>query len=852
MAPVTQKGQGKAQGGMKAVIMAGGKGTRLRPLTCDLPKPMVPVANRPLLEHIVFLLRSHGFNDIVVTLQHLPEAITSFLQDGRDHGVKVQYRIEEEPLGTAGSVRQARDVLDGTFLVISGDALTDMDLAEALAFHRQRRALATLVLTRVESPLEYGLVVTGPDGRIRRFLEKPGWGQVFSDTVNTGIYIMEPEILEAIGPGVQDFSKDVFPALLRRGAPLYGFVARGYWSDIGTLEQYRQSHYDVLAGRVRVQIPGEQIAPGIWVGEGTLLEPGVVLAGPAVIGRHCHLERGSVLSGLTTLGDFCLVRSGAVVKRSIVWPRVLLDRRVELRGALVASGARLRADAAAFEGAVIARDTTVGQRTVLRPGVKVWPGKTIDAGVILGSSLVWAPPSPAALFGSTGVSGIANVDIPPEVATRLGAAFGSTLGPGRRVAVASSAGPAARMSKRALIAGLLSAGVGVFDLGTATLPVLRFAITLLRTAGGVHLRQRQGGDELRLEFLDQRGLYLERGQLRAVENAYWREDFARVPAAQVGQVAFLPRLVDKYLDELLAGVDVARIQQRHLEVVVDYDSGGVIALLLPTLLERLGCRVHTVGDTAAASDPASAARRLAQAVLDHQADLGAAADSNGDEVVLVDDRGRLVGDEKLFALVVGLSMRRGRRAVAVPAQAPAVLEQLGQQLGARVIRTQANPRSVLEKDLEVRLLQAGGGQAQEWPEKASPWLFHPAFDALMALVEVLAALAGTEAGAPVRLSGLVDQLPGFHWRQARVPCPWQQKGRVMRLLLDQLPSEGGEGVKITHPGGWALVLPDADEPVFRIFAEGRSDEEADALLAHYSRILVSLQQGPGPDPAPAP
>ena len=231
--------------------MAGGEGTRLRPMTANQPKPMLPVVNRPIMEHVLSLLRRHGFRETIVTVQFLASIVRNYFGDGEDFGMSLSYATEEKPLGTAGSVRNAGEALrDEPFLVISGDALTDIDLSALVDFHRGSGALVTVALTRVPDPLEFGIIITGDDGRIQRFLEKPSWGQVFSDTVNTGIYVMQPEVLDEVTPGQPvDWSGDVFPRLLARGAPLYGFIAEGYWEDIGSRESYLQAQADALPGR---------------------------------------------------------------------------------------------------------------------------------------------------------------------------------------------------------------------------------------------------------------------------------------------------------------------------------------------------------------------------------------------------------------------------------------------------------------------------------------------------------------------------------------------------------------------------------------------------------------------------
>src|SRR5450432_1463400 len=255
--------------GMKAVVMAGGEGTRLRPMTANQPKPLLPVVNRPIMEHVLRLLRRHGFTDTVVTVQFLASLIRNYFGDGDELGMNLQYATEEKPLGTAGSVKNAEaELRDSRFVVISGDALTDIDLTDMARFHQTNNALVTVALARVPNPLEFGIVITAEDGRIQRFLEKPTWGQVFSDTVNTGLYVMEPEVLAEVPPGeVVDWSADVFPKLLKRGAPLFGYITEDYWEDVGTHETYLKAQADVLDGRVHSDIAGFEVSPGVWIAE---------------------------------------------------------------------------------------------------------------------------------------------------------------------------------------------------------------------------------------------------------------------------------------------------------------------------------------------------------------------------------------------------------------------------------------------------------------------------------------------------------------------------------------------------------------------------------------------------------
>ena len=250
---------------MKAVVMAGGSGSRLRPLTVGRPKPMVPLVNKPVLAHILDLLKYHNFSEVVITVQYLADYIEDYFGDGSSLGLTIHYSVEEGPLGTAGSVKNAQAYLDETFMVISGDALTDIDLSGVLRFHQEKGALATITLKSVANPLEYGIVVTDTDGRITQFLEKPSWSQVISDTVNTGIYVLEPEVLDLLEPNqAYDFSRDVFPLLLSRGhTSPYGYIAEGYWCDIGNIPAYMKATADILEGKVGHISLGHHIGGGV-------------------------------------------------------------------------------------------------------------------------------------------------------------------------------------------------------------------------------------------------------------------------------------------------------------------------------------------------------------------------------------------------------------------------------------------------------------------------------------------------------------------------------------------------------------------------------------------------------------
>lgn len=833
---------------MKAILMAGGKGTRLRPLTCCLPKPMVPIANRPMMAHILELIRQHGYTDVTATLFYLPDAIRKYFGDGRNFGLNMNYAVEDVPLGTAGSVKNAcrAAAINDTFLVISGDTLTDINLTEALEFHRRKGSAATLVLTKVRSPLEYGLVITDANGKIRRFLEKPGWGEVFSDCVNTGIYILEPDVLKEIPDGqVYDFSKNLFPALLKKKVPLYGFLAKGYWSDIGNLDQYREAQIDILRGNIRVpgiNAPGAQATeyqPGVWVGEGCVISSDAILAGPALIGSECVIGPGVFVGEFSIIGDHVRLAAGASVKRSVIWSGSHIGANSELRGVVSASRTIFGSHATAFEGAVIGERSHIGDRAAIRPGVKIWPDKQVEAGAIINDSVIWNPGTGKSLFGRLGISGTVNMAISPEFAAKVAAAFASLLPRSSSAVVSSDGYRASRMLKRAVIAGFLSAGINVYDLGSLTTPVTRYAIRALNAAAGLQIRlSPYYQDHVLMEFLDREGLNIDRSTERSVENAYFCEDFPRAALEEIGEVVFVPRLIESYMDGLLHNTAVDQIAARGYKVVVNYDAGH-LSMLLPGLFTRLNCEVVTIPHRENGPRPKSldqimaALDDLAGLVRSHAADLGIVVDNNAERLILIDERGRLVQDEQMLALMSLIILKQGNaQTLPVPVTASRVIEQMAQEYKSAVVRTKTSPRSQMEQLAEQKIFDNSSG--------SSGPSFQPTFDALISLAKILEVM--TREG--LTLGQLVDMIPPIHMSKMTADCPWQAKGLVMRSLIEEHSNDAVEmidGLKVFHDDDWVLVLPDSDLPVFQVYSEASSQEEADALAELYLGRIEGLQ-----------
>ncbi len=827
----------------KAVIMAGGEGTRLRPLTSNVPKPMVPLVNRPMMEHIVGLLKRHGFDEIVVTVAFLANHIRSYFGDGSEFGVRMVYATEETPLGTAGSVRNAMDELsDERFLVISGDVLTDIDLGAIERFHVEKQALATIGLVAVEDPLEFGIVITRDDGSIERFLEKPTWGEVFSDNINTGIFMLEPEIFDYIPAGRPvDFSSEVFPALLADGRGLFGAVGSGYWEDVGTHDAYLSAHKDVLDGRVHVDIDGFEVSDGVWLGEGALVDPDAVVDGPAVIGENCRIEAGAHLKPYAVLGNNVRARTGAELDRVVVQDNAYLGEGVRLRGTVLGRSCDLRNHVRTEEGVVVGDECFIGDNASLGGGVKVYPFKTVEAGATINSSIVWESKGSRSLFGRSGVRGLANVDITPELATRVAMAYATSLEGGTTVITSRDSSLSARMLKRAMMAGLNAAGVNVLDLEVASVPVTRFAARRTDRVGAITVRlDEHDNQSVAIRIFDGNGADISEDAQRKIERRFAREDFRRVIPAEIGDIGYPPRALEYYTAALEATVDLDLVRSATFKLVVDYAFGST-SFVMPTVFAKLDADVLGVNPYAStrgvmrfAHDEAVA--RVGDLVRASGAALGAVFDPGGERLTLVDDHGHEVsGRDVMLALLTLIGGHVDGKSVAIQVSETAEAANIIRAAGLEPQITKTSPAALMDA-----ATHEGVGFAVSSDGGAILPGFLPAYDAAAGLLKLLELLAL----AQVPLSEVVAGLPSVAMVSERVVTPWEQKGAVMRGLVElakDRPVELIDGVKIHHDEGWVLALPDPEEPLTHLIAEAADERTARRLLDEYVRRIGQMQ-----------
>ena len=837
---------------MRAVLMAGGSGTRLRPLTCDLPKPMVPILNRPIAEHIINLLKRHRITEVIATLHYLPDVMRDYFSDGSDFGVQMTYAVEEDqPLGTAGCVKNIADLLDSTFLVISGDSITDFDLNAAIEFHQKKQSKATLILTRVPNPIEFGVVITDTQGRIRRFLEKPSSSEIFSDTVNTGTYILEPEVLDYLPAMTEcDFSKDLFPLLLDKGEPMYGYIASGYWCDVGHLEAYREAQYDALHRKVKLDFAYLERSPGIWIGQNTYIDPNAHIEAPVLIGDNCRIGPRAIVEAGTVIGDNVTIGADANLKRPIVWNGAIIGEEAHLRACTIGRGARVDRRANVLEGAVVGSLSSVGEEANVAPSVRVWPSKQIESGATLNINLIWGQTAQRNLFGQRGVSGLANIDITPEFAVKLGAAYGSTLKPGATVAISRDQRGISRMVSRSLIAGLMSVGVHIQNLEATAIPITRAVIPTLNVAGGIHLRLHPDrADHILIEFVDSKGINISKSQEKKIESAYFKEDLRRAQIHEIGNMAYPSQVMDTYSTKFEQHLNVQAIHHSNSKVVIDYVY-AVSGAILPQLLAKFGCDAvvlnASLNQTALAGpDRETLLVQLGHVVEALKASFGVQVSANGEQMILVDDTGMSIRGEMLTALMVETILTsHPRGTVVVPIHASSAVEQIARRHDGKVIRTKANPTALMEASQTYPNVVLGGSGEMGF---IFPQL-HPGFDAMFCIAKLIEMLTIQER----RFSQIRTELPRVYHKTGTVRCPWTVKGALMRHLVETHPTENLElvdGVKICnypHHDNWVLVLPDAGEPLVHIFANSNDRQWVDETLREYrTRVqgFIDAEQG---------
>lgn len=830
---------------MKAVIMSGGFGTRLRPLTCNIPKPMVPMMNKPMMQHIVDLLMKYGITQIVSTLFYQPEIITGYFGDGSRVGVSMQYRKADADYGTAGSVRNAADFLDERFIIISGDVLTDFDLSKAIAFHEEKKAKATLVLTRATNPLAFGVVITGADGKITRFLEKPTWGEVFSDTINTGIYIMEPEVLQLVPYQKEfDFSKNLFPAMLEQDMGLYGYIAEGYWRDVGNLNEYQEAQLDALEDKVNLLCDGNRVGSA-YIGTGTVIESPVEnLQGKVLIGRNCRIGK-NVRIIKSVIGNDCVVGDGAVIRNSVVWGDARIGKGAELTSCVVGKWTTVGDYAIVSDNVYISDKCVIGSESRLAPNIKLWPEKEVEDGAVLTRSMVWEDKWLKDLFTDSRITGLSNIEMNPEFGAKIGAAFGGLIGRGKSVLTSRDADNVSRMMNRAIMCGLMSAGVDAGDLRAVSIPILRQELRTGKHAGGIHIRKSPVDKNLTdIIFFDAKGKDLPSGKTKSLERLFFGEDFPRVKQDEVGGVAFPERAQESYIAKFLSTINSDAITAAKFKVVMDYSS-GIASSIFPNILGSFHLQVLSQN---AYLDPrkltrnrdefAAAVEQLRHIVTSLGYDVGFMLDAGAEKCFVVDENGTFIDNDRLLTLItyLFLTVYPDVKKIAVPVTASAEIDLIAEHMGVEVVKTRDSHLALMDLASKDDVKFVGGTKGGFiFPD----FLF--ASDGMYSAAKILEMMAL----ANVRFGQLDKQVPRLHLCKRIIRCPWDRKGKVMRHLMKATDDHPHrvliDGVKLhldRQQSTSVLLWPDRAKPEFHLHAESADRNLAELLVAQYEEKVV--------------
>ena len=768
---------------MKAIIMAGGEGSRLRPLTCDCPKPMLRLMGKPLMEHAIRLLQKYGINEIGATLGYQPDAIMDYFGDGEALGASLRYYIEKVPLGTAGSVRQAKDFLDERFIVLSGDGVTDFDLGEAVRFHESRGALATLVLVKSGAPQEYGMVVTDPDGLIRAFHEKPGRSDIYSDRINTGIYILEPDILDRIPADKPfDFGHDLFPALVKEGLPVYGCTASGYWCDVGDVGAYLRVHADAMDGRIHL----DGLAPAV---EDALLEPGCMLEAPVFVASGAHIAPGARVGAYSVIGEGCFIAPGVSIKRSILFPGARVEPGAQLRGCVVGANAVIGEGAQLYEESVVGSSSRVGARAVLPPGVKLWPQKALPEGERPDANIVWGSRREQRF-----VAGALLLESPAQAA-RAAQSCVAELKP-RELLIGRSASSVADAMWHAAAAGAMAQSAQVVDAGICTLPQLRHAMRSLHSDAALLV------EEDRLIPLLANGARLPERIQRAILKLFERGDFC-------GPFSGITRPMQS-----AGATDAAYVADVATEFQADPACAPGIALfaqdarlleLAERTLGRAGLRVRGAW---------SADERTPE-----PGELAIELCPGGEQAILSDEHGALTEVERQLACA-WIALERGEPRLILPLHATRAVETLALRRGAHAL--------YLPGEHALWMAEAA--------EKA-PAQFAIHFDGLRFALAFLSLL--TERG--LSLEQWRRQMPTAYRSARAVQIPFAESGRLLHALAESAPgAEMGGGVRLPREEGWAWLTPDDAGAGLHIVAESANMEAAQELCDFYDRELARL------------
>lgn len=779
---------------MKAIVMAGGGGKRLRPLTCSVPKPMVKILDRPMLDYTLEHLFAHGFSDAALTLGFLPAVITDYFEQHKINGMSISYYIEDVPLGTAGGVKNAAPFVDGTFLVISGDALTDIDLTKMAAEHKQSGAKATIALKKMGNPQGYGIVITDKDGYVERFVEKPGWEDVFSDAINTGIYMLEPEVLDLIpNKRAFDFAKDLFPLMLRNGMAIYGHVTDGYWCDVGSIDSYIRVHEEMLRGMVKANILGRNIS-GVWVGKDVRLTDNALIKPPGFIGLGVTIGDGARIGSYCCIGAKSNVGAYSRLSHCVLHEGSRIGRHARLKGCVVASGSAVGERCSVHEGAVVGEHCQLGQDSRVSPRVRIWPDKNIGLGACANENIVYGYGERMGLLGSDGFAGDLGVDLTPLKLSRLFGAVAEYMS-GKSVAVSTDGSEVCEAAAKQAAGMLTLSGVDVFTLHSVQRPLLALCADVL--GAGLCLTLRTHRNRLYADIFEPDIFMLSKAARSKIEEKYFNQG-ETLANKNCGTETWVGAAENFYANAVANKTDWSAAKKAQTRVAI-IGQRSVDELLARVLF---ACGIFSV-------------RLHGSETYSVDADFGVRLNRDGTVNSLLTPKGRVLNSDECNMVWYYLIFSSfNKNSIKLPSGVLRGVTALADIFGIQYSFSSVE-ESLRELSLDQRRLLNDG---------------------LFAVCRLAEHIARTGAA----MDELAEMISPPHVRIKAVRCGFDDIGRVISAVYAKGGAHASEGLRINVDKGSSYICPHSTRPSILIRTEGDTEEFAQELCITYTDMVKKI------------
>ena len=829
---------------MKAVVMAGGFGTRIQPLTHSVPKPMLPIMNKPMMEHTMMMLKDLGISEFIILLYFKPEIIQDYFKDGSDLGIKITYIVPDNDYGTAGAVKLAQEQIgDENFIIISGDLVTDFDFKKLFDFHTSKKSKLSIGLTSVENPLQFGVVIANEDNIIEKFLEKPSWSEVFSDTINTGIYIIEPEILNYI-PGREnfDFAKDLFPLLMQKDITLMGYNLSGYWRDVGNPESYREVYEDILNNRVNFKISGyeKKYPDGVLYSSSQYkLDSSIEIIGTVLLGDNVEIKKNVKLNNVV-IGNNVSIGADAKIRNSIFWNDIVVEKNAHLDNCVICNNNVIKKNVTVKAGLILAQGCEVGELASFEQDVTIWPDKVIEPAAIVSHNIILGSRYRNSIFEYGSVYGTSNIELSCEMATKLAEAFATQLPVGSRVIVGRDNDKSSRMLKRAFVGGLLSAGIDVLDIKSIPPSVLRFTLANDNTlVAGAHFKRCLGDTaNSEITLFNEEAIRIHSNSAKNIEKAFFTEKFRRVDYSQIGEIHESAHQVEclNYKHSIERKIDHRIMKCGSFKVAVDL-MFGITSGIFPNLLNDLGVEnviLNAYYDEKKLSNIAllekNSYANISAIVKGLGYDMGLIIYPNAQQLSIVTHDGILLDKAKVLYSVLTLlniDSKDAKKRVFLPSWAPDIkqFENLEVEYGKY-----SNFSASQLKKYDLIATVDGNFSFTE---------FGYTRDAMYASLKIMELLSCHN----IKLFDISGSADEFYYKDFTVTCSQSLKGKMMRKFLAEAKGKKSlsvDGVKIwENETDWILMIPDQYHEYLNIYIQAKDEKAGEALYESYSAKIAT-------------